>query len=49
MPTLGGDFEPWHAVAKGKSVAEGLFHGSHACVDCIAYLANGDEPENWKG
>jgi hypothetical protein len=47
--SLGGDFEPWHGIAKGKSVAEGLFHGSHACVDCILYLANGDEPENWKG
>lgn len=46
--SLGGDFEPWHAVKVGKSVAEGLFHGSHACVDCIIYLANGDEPEAWR-
>lgn len=36
---LGGDREVWHYVADGK-----LRHGAGACVDCIVYLANGDEP-----
>jgi hypothetical protein len=42
---LGGDFEEWHALdANGE-----LIHGARACVDCVCYLANGDEPENWEG
>ena len=40
---LGGEFEPWHAIdANGD-----LIHGDRACVDCVVYLANGDQPENW--
>ena len=47
--SLGGDFEPWHAIMKPRKEGERgeLFHGSHACVDCVVFLANGDEPENW--
>ena len=39
--TLGGNFEPWHAIDKNGDV----MHGDRACVDCICYLANGDLPE----
>lgn len=39
--TLGGDREEWHAIgSKGE-----LLHFNAACVDCVVYLANGDEPE----
>jgi len=42
--SLGGDMEPWHAIdANGE-----LCHFAHACVDCILYLANGDEPDDWR-
>jgi len=37
---LGGDVEPWHAIVNGE-----LTHGDNACVDCILYIANGDEPQ----
>ena len=47
---LGGDREPWHAIAgepgddlKGREI----LHFSDACIDCVVYLANGDEPETW--
>lgn len=39
--SLGGDFQPWHAIDEDG----GLVHGTRACVDCIMYLANGEEPE----
>jgi hypothetical protein len=39
---LGGDRESWHALMDNK-----LIHCENACVDCVVYLANGDEPENW--
>lgn len=42
---LGGDREPWHAIDKETGA---LFHGSGACVDCLVFLANGDEPERWE-
>lgn len=38
---LGGDREPLHYVLDGE-----IHHDSGACVDCIVYLANGDEPIN---
>lgn len=41
---LGGDREPYHWIDGGK-----LRHGDGACVDCIVYIANGDEPEEWEG
>lgn len=39
--TLGGDFEEWHAIDENGE----LIHGGRACVDCVCYLTNGDEPE----
>lgn len=45
---LGGDLYKWHAIAgepgddlKGRDI----LHFDDACVDCVMYLANGDEPE----
>ena len=40
--TFGGDREEWHALMDGK-----LQHFDNACTDCVVYLANGDEPEDW--
>jgi hypothetical protein len=40
---LGGDRESWHGVIDGRVTHFGGSGG--ACVDCIVYLANGDEPE----
>lgn len=37
---LGGNFEVWHAVDANNEI----FHGEHACTDCVMYLANGDLP-----
>lgn len=39
--TVGGDREVCHGLIDGE-----LWHG-RACIDCVMYLANGDEPENW--
>ncbi len=41
--TLGGDFEPWHAI---DAETGRLIHGDRACVDCIMFLANGDYPDD---
>lgn len=40
---LGGNRYDAHAFLDEK-----LIHLS-VCVDCLMYIANGDEPENWKG
>ena len=48
--TLGGDLEPWHYIVPDEngSVAGGTIEHSHdACTDCVMYLANGDEPDQW--
>lgn len=48
---LGGDREEWHAIVPNKDgTLKGgeIFHGNNACVDCVVYLANGEEPERWK-
>jgi hypothetical protein len=37
---LGGDREDMHAILDGAIV-----HFGGACVDCVMYLVNGDEPE----
>lgn len=49
--SLGVDTECWHAIAgkpgddlKGREI----LHFQSACVDCVMYLANGDEPEEWR-
>jgi len=45
--TLGGDREVWHYVAKNSKGVDTIYHHDDACVDCVMYLANGDEPEDW--
>ena len=40
---LGGDREPLHGV-----IDEKIYHWDGACVDCILYINNGQEPEDWK-
>jgi hypothetical protein len=42
--SFGGDRGSWHWVSDDNAVQ----HESDACVDCIMYLANGDEPESWQ-
>jgi hypothetical protein len=42
---LGGDREIWHWVDDNNKIR----HEYYACTDCVLYLANGDEPENWEG
>ncbi len=41
---LGGD----RHVAHGVDADGEIVHFS-VCVDCMLYLANGDEPEDWEG
>jgi hypothetical protein len=43
--SLGGDRYPWHWIDENGEIV----HESDACVDCVVFLANGDEPEDWKG
>ena len=40
---LAGDRFVWHAQLDGN-----LVHFDDACVDCVQYIANGEEPENWE-
>jgi hypothetical protein len=40
---LGGDRESWHALGSDGEI----LHFDDACVDCVIYLANNDEPEEW--
>jgi len=42
--TLGGDCYVWHWVSDDNTVE----HEDDCCVDCALFLANGDEPENWR-
>ena len=42
---LAGDRWVWHAIHKESRE---LFHGDNCCTVCLMYLANGDEPENWR-
>jgi hypothetical protein len=41
---LGGDRFDWHGL---DDLTGTLYHFDDACVDCVLYLANGDEPESW--
>jgi len=43
---LGGDRHPAHGIAKIND-RETLVH-LDVCTDCLVYLANGDEPEEWR-
>ena len=40
--SLGGDRHPAHAIT-----GDGQLIHFEICVDCLFYLAYGDEPENW--
>ena len=42
---LGGDRYIWHWVGDDGVIQ----HEDDCCVDCLVYLANGDEPEEWEG
>ena len=50
--TLGGDREVWHALDtnyQDTPIADRVLHHFHdVCTDCVLYLANGDEPEQWR-
>ena len=39
---LAGDLETWHAIDDNTGT---LYHFKDMCVDCVVYIANGDEPE----
>ena len=42
--SLGGDRTESTGIDEdGESISLDL------CIDCVMYLANGDEPENWEG
>ena len=43
--SFGGDRYPAHGFL--ASDERGVFH-LDICVDCVMYLANGDEPEEWQ-
>lgn len=49
---LGGHRECWHGIilkpSGGNTPIRELHHFDDACVDCVCYLANGTEPEDWK-
>ena len=49
--SLGGDRFAAHFLMPdehGKAAGQPIQH-MEVCVDCLCYLANGDEPENWEG
>ena len=41
---LGGDRFPSHGFSEDGEIVH-----LDVCVDCLIYLANGDEPEEWEG
>ena len=51
--TLGGDRHTWHwlsirAWPDGTHEIREINHEDDVCTDCVLYLANGDEPEEWR-
>ncbi len=40
---LAGDMDAWHAILNGE-----IHHWERACIDCVVFLANGDEPKDWE-
>ena len=40
--TFGGDRYPGHGLIDGE-----MYH-LELCVDCVQYIANGDEPDEWR-
>lgn len=45
---LGGDRHPAHGSLKLFPDREGVIVHLNVCTDCLCYLANGDEPEEWR-
>ncbi|KKM87632.1 hypothetical protein LCGC14_1266950 [marine sediment metagenome] len=41
---LGGDREPAHGINENGDIVHFV-----VCVDCVMYLTNSEEPENWEG
>lgn len=41
---LGGTLYSWHGVDSNGDI----MHFDDACTDCVMYLANGDEPDEWE-
>lgn len=41
---LGGDRYIWHWVDDKNNI----IHEDDACQDCVLYMANGDEPDEWQ-
>lgn len=41
---LGGDRYVWHWVDD----KDNIIHESDGCPDCLVYISNGDEPEEWE-
>lgn len=48
--SLGGGRHVWHWINGGDDSGKGgeIIHEHDACTDCVMYLANGDEPEEWR-
>lgn len=42
---LGGDMHVWHWVDDDNEI----IHEDDACIDCVMYMCNGDEPDEWEG
>ncbi len=48
--TLGGNRCTWHWIRGGDENGKGgdIVHEDNMCMDCVLFLANGDEPEGWR-
>jgi hypothetical protein len=44
MSSLGGDRYVWHWISDDRTVQ----HEDDCCAGCAMYLANGEEPEDWR-
>ena len=45
--TYGGDRYPGHGFIDSKAATDEMVH-LDLCVDCVQYIANGDEPAEWR-
>jgi hypothetical protein len=44
--TYGGDRSPAHGFVKMEEGGEEIIH-LEVCADCVQYIANGEEPDEW--
>lgn len=44
---MGGDRYVWHWLDEEGKLS-GIQHEDDCCQDCVLFLANGDEPEQWE-